>query len=222
MKLINNKYNFSFDFKSNLINVLVCENERIYNDIVTSLYKLEIEASSSFVLSDDEKQLDYNGNCEIIYNPFKIDINNKKNIEKMYYQLSKRMCMNDMYIDKNEIMGKLFMYINKLSLVSEYEITYNNEIDNKSILKFMGVELENEGGFDDKLLNYMRVTNRLQGNKLYIFINLKSFIALDDILRMYKDIEYNKYSILLIENLDRGVVENENKIIIDRDGCIIA
>ena len=224
MKLINNKYNFSFEFNENLINVLVCENEKIYNDIVTDLYKLETESDlySSFVLSNEEKHLDFNNNCEIIFNPFKIDINNKKNIEKMYHQLSKYMCLDNMYIEKNEIMEKLFIYINKLSLLSECEITHNDKIDDKSILKFMGIELDNDGGFDDRLLNYMRVTNRLQGNKLYIFINLKSFIALESILRMYKDIEYNKLNILLIENIDRGMVKNENKIIIDRDGCIIA
>ena len=222
MRLINHKYNFSFDFEDSLINTLVCESESAYNDIVTDLYNLEMNSSSNFILSFDKKQIDFKDNCEIIYNPFKIDINNKKNIEKLYYQLSKQMCTDNMFIEKNEIIANLCMYINKLSVVSEYGILYNDGIDDKSILRLVGVEIENDGGFVDKLINYMCVTNKLQGNKLYIFINLKSFVVLGDILKMYKDIEYNKLNILLIENMDRKIVNGENKIVIDKDSCIIA
>lgn len=222
MKLINNKYNFSFDFDKNLINILVCENENIYNDMIIDLYKLEGDRDSSFALSSEEKLINFNDYCEIIFNPFKVDINNKKNIEKLYYQLSKYMSTDNMFIEKNEIYENLYMYINKLSLVSEYDILYNDRIEDKSIFKLMGLEIENEGCFDDMLINYMKVTNKLQGNKLYIFVNLKSFIAPNDILRMYKDIEYNKINVLLIENIDREIANGEKKIIIDRDGCIIA
>ena len=222
MKLINSKYNFSFDLNNNLINVLVCENEKVYNGMIIDLYKLEGDRDSSFILSSDEKQINFNDNCEIIFNPFKIDINNKKNIEKLYGQLSKYMSMDNMFIEKNEIIEQLYMYINKLSLISEYDILHNDRLEDKSIFKLIGLEIENDGCFDDMLINYMKVTNKLQGSKLYIFVNLKSFITSNDVLKMYKDIEYNKINVLLIENVDRKMVNGENKIIIDRDGCIIA
>ena len=222
MKLINSKYNFSFDLNNNLINVLVCENEKVYNDMIIDLYKLEGDRDSSFILSSDEKQINFNDNCEIIFNPFKIDINNKKNIEKLYGQLSKYMSMDNMFIEKNEIIEQLYMYINKLSLISEYDILHNDRLEDKSIFKLIGLEIENDGCFDDMLINYMKVTNKLQGSKLYIFVNLKSFITSNDVLKMYKGIEYNKINVLLIENVDRKMVNGENKIIIDRDGCIIA
>ena len=221
MKLLNNKYNFNFSFDDDIVNVLVCENARVYNDLIVELYKSECNINSSFVLSDKEKIIDFNNNCEIIFNPFKLDINNRKNIERLYLELSKLMSVDEMFIKKNELFSNIFMYINKLSMISDFDITYNDRIDDKNLLKLVGISLDNEGLFIDKLLNYIKITNMLQGNKIYILVNLKSFVSSNDILRIYRDIEYNKYNVLLLENIDNQKIGNENKIIIDKDCCII-
>lgn len=222
MKLLNNEYNFSFDFDMNLINELICESPNIYNELIVALYNACNNNYSSFVLSNNSEIMDFTRNCEIIFNPFQIDINNKKNIDKLYLELSNTINEHDLYIDKNTLISSIIKYINKLSLLSDYNINFIEDIDFKNILKIANVKLEsNESNLVESLYDYMNITNKLQGERIYIFINLKTFITLEQVAKLYKSVIYNKFKIVLFENFDRKTIENEKKIIIDNDGCII-
>lgn len=222
MKLLNNEYNFSFDFDMNLINELICESPNIYNELIVALYNACNNNYSSFVLSNNSEIMDFTRNCEIIFNPFQIDINNKKNIDKLYLELSNTINEHDLYIDKNALISSIIKYINKLSLLSDYNINFIEDIDFKNILKIANVKLEsNESNLVESLYDYMNITNKLQGERIYIFINLKTFITLEQVAKLYKSVIYNKFKIVLFENFDRKTIENEKKIIIDNDGCII-
>lgn len=224
MKLLNNKYNFSFEFDDDLVNELVCENPIIFSDLIIELYNAYNSNDSSFILSDNNSLIDVNSNCEIIFNPFLIDVNNKKNVDKLYSQLFKISNSEQLYLDKIELYKKINDYINLLLYQSDYNIRANQEIDIKNIFKLLDLKIDSDCSsieLDELIFNYMNVTNKLQGEKIYVFINLKSFIDINQINKLYKQIVYNKYNVLLIENSDKKVLDNERKIIIDNDGCLI-
>ena len=223
MKLLNSKYCFSFDFDNDSINELVCENPSIYNELIIELYSGFDEKCSTFVLSQNSELIEFDKYCEIIFNPFQVNVNNKKNLEKLYVKLLKAIDENGLYMEKISIITNIIEFINKLSFLSNCNINFVEDIDFRSFFKITDVKLEgNDDNFVESLCNYMKVSNELQGEKIYIFINLKSFITLEQIKELYKNAIYNKFKIVLLENVDRKLIESEIKIIIDRDGCIIA
>ena len=223
MKLLNNKYNICFDFSESNIFELVCEKPNIYNDLVCDLYNANNDLDSHFILLKDDNLIEFDKNCEIIFNPFCIDINNKRNIDKFYGLLVNKSNYDEFYLRKNELFLKIFEFVNEVSFNIDFPILYDEDTEVKNLFKAINLKIDMDTSNLLELLDsYIKITNRLQGEKIYILINLKSFLSLKEIKMFYESALYNKYKLILFENIDRSDVENERKIIIDNDGCIIA
>lgn len=219
MILVNNKYNYKINIDNDCVNVIVCENPVIYYDMISDLFNID---HSCFVLSHKDERLEIGKYCDIIINPLELNINNKKNIDKLYSQLIEKMNYNEFFIMKNQLYSSIVQYINKISFECNYSLNYADNIDIKGLLKLLNVCIEdNSLNFFERINNYMKICNELQSKKIYIFINLKSFLSIDQINNLYKNIIYNKYNVVLFENVDRISLVDEKKIIIDKDGCII-
>ena len=54
-----------------------------------------------------------------------------------------------------------------------------------------------------------------------MFVNIKSFLREEEVKELYKEADYRKVHIILIENTMRDKIINENILIIDKDMCII-
>ena len=219
MMLVNNKYNYKINIDNDFVNVIVCENPIIYYDMIYDLFNTD---NSRFILSHKDERLEIEKHCDIIINPLELNINNKKNIEKLYLQLIEKMNYNEFFIMKNQLYLNILSYINKISFECNYSLNYADNIEAKGLLKLLDICIEDKSlNFFEKINNYLKICNELQGRKIYIFINLKSFLSIDQLNNLYKNIIYNKYNVILFENVDRISLVDEKKIIIDKDGCII-
>ena len=219
MMLVNNKYNYKINIEDNSINEIICENPIIYYDMVSDLLDAD---NSHFILSHKDEPMEFEKHCEIIFNPLELNINCKKNIDKLYLKLIDKMNFNELFILKNQLYLNVVEYINKISFECNYSLNYSDELELKGLLKLLNVSIEDENScFVEKISNYIKICNELQGEKIYIFINLKSFLSIEQMNSLYKNALYNKYNIVLFENIDRISMSNERKIIIDKDGCII-
>lgn len=218
--LVSNKYNYKINIDDDYINEIICENPIIYYDMISDLFRVD---NSHFVLSHNDELLEMEKYCEIIINPLELNINNKKNIDKLYHKIIECMNHNEFYIMKNELYLNIIEYINKISFECNYTLDYSDDIDLKGLLKLFNVCIEdNSVSIVEMVNNYLKVCNELQEKKVYIFVNLKSFLSTEQIYSLYKNALYNKFYLILFENYDRISLENEKKIIIDKDGCIIA
>ena len=73
----------------------------------------------------------------------------------------------------------------------------------------------------EKILEYLILENKLFGKSQFIFLNLKLFLATEDLEKLYQECFYRKWTLMLIEAFYKTKLGGEKVCIIDKDQCII-
>lgn len=74
----------------------------------------------------------------------------------------------------------------------------------------------------EKLIDYMSLVREFDRDKLFVFVNLRSWFTDDEVSLFVNTVLAHKHMILLIDNCEYPKLENERRIIIDRDLCEIS
>lgn len=99
-----------------------------------------------------------------------------------------------------------------------------NEIDSvESLIKLYNVSIDSsEKSLAEQLLLYMKICRDFFKKKLFVILNLKSFLSKDEIELFYKATFYEKFDLLLIESSQKEAPRDCEKVkIIDEDLCEI-
>lgn len=184
---------------------------------------LQIEGEEGlYVLSEDDKELELSKYAEMIINPFSVQINDKKILNKLYGELSKLACSETLFIKTQEIVGSLQNYFVQLEQESDYILAIDEEINIISVLKALGVRLESIGdNFFESLNQYIKVQAELMQKKLIVLVNIQSFLSDEQIQQLIETATYNELTLLLIENYQNNFSTGISRYIIDKDGCEI-
>ncbi len=89
-------------------------------------------------------------------------------------------------------------------------------------LKLLEVKYEVlEENFLERLVRYMRIVERLVKKKLFVLVNLRSYLSDQQIDELIKEATYQEVQLLLMETCARDCIEGVTRYIIDKDGCEI-
>ena len=158
---------------------------------------------------------------EIVVDPFSLDFNNRKILQKLYKEWT--LEANEMFQKKTEINTDIINVLSQLQLNSLYgEIKYNLEFSWEDIFKIYQVGFQTEGeGILEKLLSYMKILSGLLEIRILCIVNLKTYLSEEQLKEVYQMAFYCKLQLLLIENREQSNLEGEKTYIIDRDRCLI-
>ena len=68
---------------------------------------------------------------------------------------------------------------------------------------------------------YMLISEKLKRTKLFVTVNMRSFISDKKIEQLFKSIVLHKINLICIENKEYPRLDTEKVIIIDEDMCVI-
>ena len=225
MKIAHSMLEKPIEFEENVVNVLVVENPKMFSVVVADFYKqIENNEEGGFVLSEDSKVLSMQKYLDIILEPFTVDLNQKKIINKLYTKLKEKSVESEMYKETTELQSNIFAYIEKISETVEYPLVYDSSgIDFQDVFKMVDLKLEaNHESLLEKLLDYMTVVHEFLGISHFVAVNLKSFLSFEDLEELYKGIQYKKLSLFLLENKTQENNSTVEKLyILDSDLCSI-
>lgn len=218
MRLINEQFDFIFDWDNRNINSLVCENQTTFYDFVKNL--LELNDDGKFILSHNDKIINLSDAIDVILSPFSYDLNNKKFLDKLLSKIRENIFNTHLYQDYLELNKNLVDFFNKISLDCDFDIEHNIDTDPKSLIKYMNIRLSYKSEDPiENILIYMEYGKKLLGTKLFVFINLKQYFNEENIFNLCKYVEYNKYNVLFIDNKEYEKYPDEFVYIIDKDNC---
>lgn len=221
MRLVDPDRGISISFAENKTNVLVLESKRDFTDLISMLIEQEEGHEGSLVLSEGDKQLQIAKSAELLLTPFDRDFQNKKIINRLYQELSS-IANEEMPVDLCEVNTAAVKLLDRLAEQSPYPITYNIETDITSILKLYAVGIDGgDGNLLEVLCDYMKIMARLCGVRLFIFVNLSTYLDEGELTGLYEMAAYEKMQILLLENSVRQWLDGEIVDIIDKDHCLI-
>lgn len=131
-----------------------------------------------FVLSEKNKELDLAKKAELIFDPLTVDINERKILNKLYMELSDLSKREEMYIKTVELLRSLQEYLLELEQCTEYILEFDQETDMSALLKAVNIRYETRDmDFLERLVQYMKVLAAMAGIKIFIFVNLRSYLT---------------------------------------------
>lgn len=221
MKLLHKEYGLYIDFEDNKEQVLVIEEPGTFSELVSGIYQQIQGDEGVFILSSDNEKISMQKNVEIILNPVALEMNNRKIVNKLYEEL-KLISDENYYMEISEIHAKIVEYFDALSLKLPYPIQYSVDMNVTSLYKLYDLKFEFEGlPLFERIIEYIKILGMMTDVKLLVLVNIKDFLNEEKMSELYKCVTYYKVNLLLIEAVQRNIIEEERIFIIDRDKCLI-
>lgn len=175
-----------------------------------------------FIFSIDDTITALSKKAEIIINPFSLDINEKRIINKLYTQLNDLAYSELFYLQTQNLLRHLQHYIYDLEQESSYLLQMEKNIDLLNLFKACKIQhILYEDSIGENVCRYIKIIGEALGIKLVVFVNLRSYLTDEDIINIIHNTSYEDIAILLIESQERCCLKGVNRYIIDSDLCEI-
>lgn len=194
-------------------------NKKFFYRFIKDLNLIEngnnIEEITAFNKQNEEITL--TNKIEILSDFLDFDLYNKKyssDFQKYIVKNSEEKNIDKIVKEFSKVYNSISNIVNLLDI----PITIKNDFDFESIVKSFKFEVN----FSDNLLNnltdLLEVKLNLSKEKIYVFINLKSYLSNEDLLEFYKYIYSKNINCIFIDtNKYEDLTDYVNKIIIDTD-----
>lgn len=198
------------------INCLVIESSILYREVVQNLQASIDEDNEEWIFSDNEKILKKSTLLDVIDSLFYLDFDSRK-IQGAIVEQAYRIATNESYFEKTKrLASDIEAYMYELDWELEYE-TKVNEIDMKNIIKLGIGGIDKKENLVERLDDYVKISSRVLHNKVLVLLGISGWFDTDEWKQIQRTARYEEMYLLCIEN--RDVFAEENKIIIDLDGC---
>ena len=198
IEIYNKKFFYRFIKDLNLI-----ENGNTIEEITAfNKQNEEITLTNKIEILSDFLDFDlYNKKYSSDFQKYIVKNSEEKNIDKIVKEYS-----------------KVYDLISNIVNLIDIPITIKNDFDFESIIKSFKFEVNFFDNLLNNLIDLLEVKLNLSKEKIYVFINLKSYLSNEDLLELYKYIfTKNINSIFIDTNKYDDLNDNVNKIIIDTD-----
>ncbi len=221
MRLIHKDFNLEIELMENQISVLSIENKKVYTEVLKDLWNQTQGQDGRFILSEKDKQLKISKEMECIFNPFCLDCNDRKILNRLYQEMRDQA---DSYCQQEAIKlnTEINRFLDHLLMLMPYALDYNANLDVSGLFKLYTVEVQSQGEtLLQRMTEYLRVMSKIGGVDNYIFVGLKQYLTVEELENLYEFVFYEKINLILVEAVQSPAISGEKGWIIDSDLCII-
>jgi len=222
MKLVLSNYelNDPIEFEEGRVNVLVIENPDYMSKIIKELLSQSDGIDGGFELFENNTSIKISENLSIIIDPFSININERDILNKLYSIMKKDALDEELYITTNTFLSEIESNIKKI--MERYPNLLESDMpDIVGLFKLLNVRFTVSDSLLERICDYVDISSKYRKTKLFLFVNLKSFLNVSELIQLYAHMNYHKVHILLIENRQSQSIEYEVARIIDTNLCEI-
>lgn len=221
MKLVYTSLQSKIEIENGRFNSIIVENQNYYYQLVRDL-KLQMDGKEGgWTLSNNDKPLVVSKNIELFIDYFDINCNHKTIITKVINALEKTASDNEYIDDTLQLLADVERYIYNLS--ENYEIMIDcDKVTISQLLKAMGITVHIDSEeLTEVLYTYMQIFRQVVGDRLFVFVNMRSYVSDIQFDEFIKTIINHGYQAIFLENKEYPTLENERRLIIDEDLCEI-
>ena len=220
MKLVNEILPVELMWNENEFITLVIEDSNLFTQLAYDF--INNKEQEKWILSENGKLLDVSKYSDVIFNPLTISLNQRKMINKLYELCEVNTKTNEMLFKWNMLQNSFISFIDELINCFDYDLQYSEKLDVKDILKVVDLKFNENSTIIEKILDYLVLANDILKIKLFVFLNIKTYLGLNELRYIIEQAQYHKFNILLIERFDAfKKIEDEKIVIVDKDKCVI-
>lgn len=192
---------------------IICDNPKLYR-----LFLYDIE--NQFIYSIDNQTIDYTKCLLKIYNPFDLEVNNRKTILQLYKNIQKSL-NDELKNDISDIEIEIFGFLDKLLEDEELALTYTTEINFIDLLSICKVEFKNidYNNYLEKLTYYLKVNNKYNNSTIVVSSGLLNILTEEEIELLKKELQLLQMNIIDISINTKA--KKVQKLFIDNEWCVI-
>lgn len=204
------------------VKVIFCDEKRNpSSDVVQELYDQTGGEAGTFVLSEGEILYEIGKAAELIINPYAVDFNNRKFMKKIYSDLCD-ISITEKAMQLKIALTEMQAFIDKLCFDYPIALGCATEIKVGDLLKLYNVSVDARAdNMAERLTNYIQLSSRLLGTKVFVLVNLRSYLMDSVILKIHETVQYENVALLLVESRFSADSSNMSVVIIDKDRCVI-
>lgn len=201
---------------------MVIEDIEYFTKLLKGLIEASNKESEEFELIEGLKKLDISKSSEIIFDLFNIEANSASILKKLYTELEEDTNSEEVYSRKIDMESSLLNLVDDLIYRSRFSLKAG-QINYQNIFKAIDLEFDYyKNSIIKRLTEYIKITSELLDKKLFIIVNLDSFLSQKDLDELGSFLCYNEIKLLALQNtIIRQVKSCENLRIIDKDLCEI-
>ena len=204
--------------KDNVVR-LVIKDPKCFGTFAKELYIQSQNRDGRFVMIDDDKARPFNREAEVIFNPFSLELNSRNNMSGLISRMALSVNSPDNHSETMELLHAVQKYLLNLLEDEDLSASSSGDLDFSAFLKSTDIGFTTEDSSESALVDYVRITNLYSGIKLFVFINLSSYLSNDQLSTVIQDFRHLPVSVLLLEK-DTSELDVKTKII-DEDYCEI-
>jgi CRISPR-associated protein Csn2 len=199
------------------------ENVNSWRNFIESLWVQANGDAGNIFITDKDKEVKVDKDVSVIFNPFSLDVNDKKIISKLYVEM-KNITEQDMYVQKMELNSDIVNLLDEINARISYPIEFNLELDIQQLFKLYNVKINmHDASLIERISNYVKLAHQILGIKIFVFVHLKQYLSDEEWGYFNEMIVYEQVAVLLLENsVLMSEALNEKWWIIDADNCIIS
>lgn len=210
-----------FEILDDKANVLAIEKPSVFFEFAEEIYGQIEGDDGGIVLSDDLNIIKLSAKAELIKEFVPFETNNKRLLNKLFSYFEKKALNGEYYEDLERLNSQVMSFMGKLT-ESEVIETEFGAMNLNALFKAINFRLNEEKySLEESVVNYMLNVRELEGEKIFVFLNLMSYVDEEQRGLLYRTVVDHGFSTLFIE--PRAVKSHElvNQIIIDEDFCVI-
>ena len=153
------------------------------------------------------------------FTPF--EINHKNLLNKVVSEMQKIAVDELHYMKTQQIVSEWERYLIDLSTGMVGNLNFSKALAD-TLIKSAGIEFEDMyESLAEKILDYFELVEEYDKKKLFIMVNLRSYLSDEEMKMFMRDVLARKIQVLLIESSERSVLDEEKRYIVDADLCVI-
>ena len=223
MKLMYPIFETPVVFEENRVNILVIENQKAFFEFVMAISDKGNGAESEVILSKNFEEIKFDRIADVTTDIVSLDCNNKKLVSKLYAKLNEIAFQEENYTLTLDIVSKISEYLLNITQALPCGVSFDESVELSQLFKSVALRIDTDGkNLLERLCDYVEVMNEFCGTELFVLVNLKSYLGVEELKEFYKFCSYKKMTLLLIENVLREQLDAECIKIIDNDLCEIS
>jgi len=202
------------------INTLVIENRRLFLSLISDINAQMDGQKGDSVLGKNDETIPFSKYCELLSSFVPFDINQKALITKIVSSIEKVSQSASNYEKTLGVLNHIETYLQDVVSAFDCELSFS-KISSSSLIKSAGIEIVDcYETLSEKLLAYFELVREFDRDKLFVTVNLRSYIDDEEMERLTQTLILHEYQILMIENREYHMLSSEKRITVDEDLCV--